>query len=119
MPVDFSTQVYFPAFNVFARKITVYPLMSQPGERPYDARGIFGTEPIDVAGMDGTIISDQRTILDIREAEFSVLLAQRDQIFIPADGPLPEEGMFEVNDVRRNGGGETTLSLRRVVQAEP
>ena len=83
MPIDYSSQVYLPAYNTFARAITVIPLSSQPGEFPYDARGIYNTEAFDVGAADGSIVSDQRTILDIREAEFTKLPKQGDLIIIP------------------------------------
>ena len=69
MGVDFSTLVYLPNFDMFARPITVTPLASQPGMPAYGARGIFDTRPIDVQAEDGSIVSDQQTILDVRDAE--------------------------------------------------
>jgi hypothetical protein len=47
--IDFAAEVYTPAFNTFARPITVTPSASQPRGQAYSARGIFGTEPMDVA----------------------------------------------------------------------
>ena len=42
-----------------------------------------------------------------------VLPQQGDLIHIPAEGMIPAEGDFEVTDVDRNGGGETTLAIRK------
>jgi hypothetical protein len=69
--------------------------------------------------MDGSIISDARVILDIRDAEFTVLPLQGDLIDVPAANGLPAEGQFEVMDGDPNGGGETTLTLRSIVVSKP
>src|SRR4029077_11976939 len=104
MPVDFSTEVYLPAQNLYGRKITVTPTASQPGQPAYDARGILDVDAIDVGALDGSLVSETRIILDIREAEFAVLPLQGDVINIPADSGLPAEGSFEVLDADPNGG---------------
>jgi len=118
--VNFSTLVYLPNYDTFARAVTITPLASQPGMPAYTARGIYDTRPIDVQALDGSIISDQQTILDIREAEFSVLPQQLDRVFIGSDADAgPALGDFEVVDADSNGGGETTLVLRKIVTAKP
>jgi hypothetical protein len=119
MPVDFANLVYSPNYDTWSRLITITPIASRPGELPYEARGIFDEEQLNVAGMDDTIISDQRVILDILEQEFSVLPLQRDIVDIPADGTVPAAGTFEIIDKSSNGGGETTLVLRQIVRAAP
>lgn len=120
MAINFSTLVYLPNYDTFARSITVTPLASQPGVPPYIARGIFDTRPIDVQAEDGSIVSDQQTILDIREAEFTVLPVQLDRIHIPVDADAgPDLGEFEIMGTESNGGGETTLIIRKIVVARP
>jgi hypothetical protein len=120
MAVNFSTLVYLPNFDMFARPITVTPLASQPGLPAYTARGIYDTRPIDVQGEDGSIISDQQTILDILEDEFSVIPEQLDQIHIPADVDAGRDlGDFEVINTETNGGGETTLVIRKIMASRP
>jgi hypothetical protein len=119
MPVDFSTDVYLPAQELFGRVVTVTPLASQPGGPAYTARGIFDVDSIDVQALEGSIISETRVILDIREIEFAVLPLQGDLIDVPADSGLAPEGSFEVLDADPNGGGETTLTLRRIVPSKP
>jgi hypothetical protein len=116
--INFSTLVYLPNFDIWARPITVTPLASQPAGAAYSARGIFDTEATDVLAEDGSIISQQKTILDIREVEFAVLPQQGDQIDIP-DAEQGPGGSFEVTDSSSNGGGETTLTIRKVVTAVP
>jgi hypothetical protein len=119
MAVNFSKLVYEPNYDMFARPITITPLASQPGGAAYSNRGIFDTRALDVLAEDGSIFSDQQTILDILEVEFSVLPQQRDQVDIPAVEDIPAEGLFEVVDASSNGGGETTLVIRKVVTAKP
>jgi hypothetical protein len=119
MAINFSDMVYLPAFDTFARPITIIPFASRPGELPYDARGIFDTAGLDVVAMDGSIISEQRTILDVRDEEFSIAPIQHDQVIIPAAEGLPDAGTFEITDAIRNGGGETTLHLQKLVPARP
>ena len=120
MAINFSTLVYLPNFDMFARPITVTPLASQPGLPAYGARGIYDTRPIDVQAEDGSIVSDQQTILDILEAEFGTLPEQLDRIFIPAD---PDAGLalgeFEITNTETNGGGEMTLVIRKIVNSRP
>ena len=115
-----STLVYLPTQDMFARPITITPLASQPGVPAYAARGIVGTRAIDVSAMDGSIVSDQQTICDILEAEYAVLPVQLDHVFIPADTNAgPEMGLYQVIDADTNGGGETTLVIRKVQTAKP
>ncbi len=116
MPINFSETVYLACFDTFARLVNVTP---QTGA-PYDIRGILDTRDIDVVALDGSIISEQRTILDLRDEECPTPLPrQGDQVTIPADDTLPAEGTFEIIDSARNGGGETTLTLRKVMTAKP
>jgi hypothetical protein len=119
MPIDFSANVYTPNYAVFARQITINPLASQPNQQPYLARGIYNTVAIDVMALDGSIVSEQKTILDILDADFSVLPMQHDRITIPADGTIPALGDFEITDSKSNGGGETTLDIRKIVAIRP
>ena len=122
MGLDFSTLVYMPNFDMFARPITVTPLASQPGMPAYAARGIYDTRPIDVQAEDGSIYSDQQTILDVRDAEFyGAVPEQLDQIYIGPDpnGMQDDHGIYEVTHTESNGGGETTLVIRKVMTSRP
>jgi hypothetical protein len=120
MAVNFSTLVYLPNYDMFARPVTITPLASQPGSPAYTARGIYDTRPVDVAAEDGSIISDQQTILDVRDAEFVKVPEQLDCIAIPFDvDGGPDLGEFEVVDTESNGGGETTLVIRKIMTSKP
>jgi hypothetical protein len=115
MGVNFAALVYAPNFDVYAIPIVVYPA----GGASYTARGILGTRAVDVLALDGSIFSDQQTILDLLEPEFTVLPQQGDIISIPADCNGVPQGDWEVKDSGSNGGGETTLIIRRVQPDKP
>jgi len=119
MAIDFATQVYSPAFNVFARPIVVTPLKSQPSQSSYTGRGVYSTQALDIAAEDASVFSDQVTILDVIEIEFSVIPIQGDLVSIPADGGLPALGDFELADGKTNGGGQTTYNLRKIMVSKP
>lgn len=115
MAVNFSALIYEPVFDMFAVAVTFYPVASQPAGAGYSARGIFDTRSVDVIGEDGSLISDQKTILDIIENEFTVMPQQNDRVEIPFDCNDKPVGMMEVIDASSNGGGETTLTLKKFV----
>jgi len=119
MAIDFAAQVYLPAFNIFARPCVFTPLKSQPSQPAYTARGIYGTQALDITAEDASIFSDQITILDVIENEFTVVPIQGDLISIPADLTLPALGDFEIIDGKTNGGGQTTFNLRKLVVSKP
>ena len=113
MAINWSQQVYTPQYDTFARPVTFTPIKSQPSEAAFGGRGIYGTVSIDVMGEDATIISDARTILDVLEEDFTVVPVQGDRLNIPAHIGMPALGDFEVIDANTNGGGETTLFIRK------
>jgi hypothetical protein len=112
--LNYSKLVYNPAFSVFARPVTF-----SGNAAPSSGRGIYNTDTLDVLTEDGSIMSDQRTILDVLEDEYTVMPSQGDIVTIPANADLPALGDFNVIDVKSNGGGETTLTLRKVVVSKP
>jgi hypothetical protein len=117
MAVNFGIEVYAANYAEWARPISVKPIGSQPGMPSYSARGIYHTGAVFVPLEDSSLLSDQQTTLDVLEAEFAVIPAQHDLISIPMDPasglpPLPD---YEVVDVSSNGGGETTLTLKKLV----
>jgi hypothetical protein len=120
MGVNFSTLVKLPCQDMFSVPITVDPIASRPGEAAFAARGIFNTGATDVGLEDGSIFSDQHTILDVRDAEFGeVPPIQGDRITIPVDSNGAPLGEFEVQDASKDGGGQTTLTLRKYEVAKP
>jgi len=112
--VDFPTWVYSPVFDTFARTLTFYPVMSQPGVGGFAARGIFDTNEIDVEAMDGSILTNARTELDIFMPEWEIYPQQGDVVDIPFEDDI-DGGVFTVADVHGfgNAGGELTLILSR------
>jgi hypothetical protein len=119
LAIDFASNVYAKAQDIFGRPITVTPLASQPGNPAYQARGIYSTEPQDDLAEEGTVFSDQRTVVDILEKEFPIPILQGDHISIPATGAIPAAGDFFVIEVKSIDGGETSLALRRDVVTKP
>jgi hypothetical protein len=119
MGLDMSALVKLPAMDVFGRPIDVTPVASQPGAGRYRARGYLGTSELDVAAEDGSVITDQQTYLDVRDAEFAIVPRQRDRIDIPADGTAPGAGSFEVVRASADGGGHTTLVIRKFEPSRP
>src|SRR5262245_35461638 len=120
MSVNFSTLVKLPCQDMFAVPITVNPIASRPGQPAYENRGIYDSDATDVALEDGSIFSDQRTVLDVRDAEFGdVPPMQGDRITIPFDCNGAPLGEFEVVDSSKDAGGETTLTLRKYEAARP
>lgn len=119
MAVNFSTAIYLPTYAVFARPVTFTPKVSQPLAIAYLARGIYTSQPVDILTESPAIFSDALTILDIIEAEFTILPVQGDEVFIPSSAGIPEAGNFVIIDTDANGGGETTLTLRRIVTSKP
>lgn len=119
MPIDFVGWVYEPCMEIFGRDVVITPFASQPGALPYGARGIFDTNEIEVVSMEGSIVTDTRTELDILMADFAVLPAQEDVVSIPSDDML-DGGDFLVSNVsdRGNAGGEVTLTLKRVMMPQ-
>jgi len=119
MGISYSKLIYLANYDFWARPVTITPVASQPSSPAYSARGIYTSdrETIDAEGL--SIITDQETILDIREEEFGTMPVQGDLVAIPADASGPDLGSFEVLDAFNNGGGETTLVLRKIEPAIP
>lgn len=121
MAIDMSLVVYLPNQDVFGRPVTVTALASRAGAI-YAARGILDTRGTMIqtdAGM--AVLSDQETILDIRERDpgfDGVPPAQGDIIDVPPDGDITDGvGTYYVTDTSWNGGGEVTLVLQKKTDA--
>jgi hypothetical protein len=113
MGIDFSSLVYLPAQDTFSVDCTFVPLIGTS----YPGRGIYDTRTIQIGGDDGSVISDQQTIFDIRTAEFSALPQQGDHVIIPVDCNDEPLGEFEITDAWTNGGGEMTLALKKWISS--
>jgi hypothetical protein len=114
MALNFSELVYGPCQDLFGRPVTFTSTLGNSFSGL--GRGIYDSRTLSVVLEDGSLMSDQQTILDIRESEFPVLPVQDDRINIPADplSGLPALGDFQVADLENNGGGEVTLTLRKI-----
>lgn len=118
MAINMSTLVYSPCQDVYGRPVS---FSSELGNSFSGfSRGIYSSDSINVILEDGSLFSDQRTILDIRTSEFSTLPVQGDTINIPAEpvSGLPALGNFQITDVSHNGGGEVTLTLKAIMVAQ-
>jgi hypothetical protein len=118
MSVNFSTMVKLPNQDMFSVPVTVTPLASQPGQPAYANRGIFITGATDVALTDGSVYSDQQTILDIRAAEYPIVPVQGDRVTIPLDQNGAPQGEFEIT-FTADDGGLITCTLRRYEPSLP
>lgn len=120
MGVDYSTLILLANYDFWARDVTIIPIVSQPGAPAYINRGIYDCFATEVPAEDGTLVSDYRSVLDVREIEYGAVPVQGDQIDIPADvGAMGQIGLMEITDAFTNGGGETTLVMRKVTAATP
>ena len=124
MGVDYSSFILLPNFDFWSRPVTFYPLVSGGVNiSPYVTRGIYRSGDTQYYGDGSVALSDQKTELDIRDEEFAVLPRQGDRVFIGVDtdfgGMQNSPGMFEVTDRSNNGGGETTLTLKKIETATP
>jgi hypothetical protein len=123
MAIDFSLLVYDACETVFGRPITVNAVVSRAGA-VYNARGILDTRGTVVQTEFGqAVLSDQETILDIRERDLGFedgVPKQGDIIDVPPDGEIIDMvGTYVVTDAAWNGGGEVTLVLQKQVTPEP
>jgi hypothetical protein len=119
MAVNMDVLLQLPVFDFWSIPVVFTPVASQPGHAAYNGRGILNTFSLDVAGLDGSFYVDQRTILDIRESEFPVLPQQNDRLNIPLDSNNVPKGDYEIVKATSNGGGETTLEIRKWTTAAP
>jgi len=117
MAVNLDVLLQSPIFDFWAVPCTFIPLASQPGAGSYSGRGILNTYALDVTAQDGSIYSDQRTILDIRESEFAVLPQQDDHVVIAKDCNNVPKGEYQIIDADSDGGGQTCLTIRKVETA--
>jgi hypothetical protein len=113
MAVNLDVLLQSPIFDFWSVPVDFVPLMSQPGAGTYTRRGILGTYLTDIQTLDGSLYSDQRTILDIRESEFSILPVQNDHVIIPQDCNGVPQGEWVIIDAASDGGGQTMLTIRK------
>jgi hypothetical protein len=113
MAVNLDIVLQSAIFDFWAVPCTFVPIVSQGGAGNYEGRGILNTYSLDIVAQDGSIFSDQRTILDIRESEFAILPQQNDHVIIPMDCNEAPKGEYQIIDASSNGGGQTMLTIRK------
>jgi hypothetical protein len=105
---------------MFGRPINVTPTSSAPGAETYQNRGIWNEVDLDFMAEDGSVVTDHKKFIDVRDAEYVVVPRQGDVISIPADGTVPAEGTFTVLSAHQDGGGMTCLVLSEsITSANP
>src|SRR6516225_2940588 len=109
MAVNMDVLLQSPIFDFWAVPVT----FKTPDGNSYAGRGIFGTYSNDVQALDGSMYSDQRTILDIRESEFAVMPIQMDHVIITVDQDNVPKGEYVIVDLVSNGGGQTMLTIKK------
>jgi hypothetical protein len=121
MGLDMSVLVKMPCVDVFSRPIDVTPLASAPGAPAYRNRGIYHQDDNDFVAEDGSIVTDHKISIDVRDAEYAAVPRQGDIIDIPADGtvPAPKGTPFTVLSAHGDGGGLTNLVLSEYTTTVP
>ena len=114
MAVNLDVLLQSPIYDFWAVPCTFIPYKSQGTSASFPGRGILNTYSTDVQALDGSLYSDQRTILDVRESEFAVVPQQNDHVIIPLDCNNVPKGEYQIVDAVSNGGGETMLTIRKV-----
>lgn len=110
--IDFDALVLGPAMNAFARPVTVFPLVSQPGQPSFTARGIWARRPADMQLEDGSVLGTDEITLGIRIGEFPIMLKPGDHIDIDAYLSLTRIGLCEMVDDGEDGQGGYALVLK-------
>lgn len=111
--IDFDKYVLKLAGGVFELRITVTPLVTQPGVAAYDAMGVYTSGALDVAMQNEAIFSDQQTSLGIRLRDFTVPPDRGDLIEI-SDTRHPHVGLkYWIGDADLDGQGGALLMLRK------
>ena len=107
-----SSGLYLPCQSVFGRPAT----FTYAAGGSFAGRGIYSSRETSLALDDGSIITTQDSIFDIRTDEFTIVPAQNDTVTILAEpiSGLPALGDFQITNVWHNGGGEITLELREI-----
>jgi hypothetical protein len=115
MAINMSKALYGPCQSAFGRP----GIFTYAAGGSFTGSGIYSSTEMELMLDDGSVISDQRTIFDIRAEDYPTLPAQNDTVTIPAEpiSGLPALGDFQITDVSHNGGGEITLQLRAIKSA--
>ena len=111
--LDFGALVLAPAMTVFARPAMLTPVKSQPGQPAYPCRGIWKAQPVDVQISIGEIDTVGLTLgIKLSDPAFTVPPEVGDELFIPAAGPYPHVGRFQISNIDPDGQGGSILRLK-------
>jgi hypothetical protein len=95
--IDFDALIGPAVYGAFARPISVTPLVSQPGQPAYTAKGIWRVEHIDIETESG-IYSGKAYTLDIHLADFAIPPAPKDKVSLPAHLSMPTLGPLWIDN---------------------
>lgn len=112
--IDFDAIVLNPLENIFSIVCKFTFAASKPEAAPVTVRGIYSSDPYDVAMQDETIFSDQQTKLGIRLRDFpGGLVPDRGDLVEIIDSRHPAFGnKYWIGDSDLDGQGGATLMLR-------
>lgn len=112
MPINLDRLAMAAPHAIFGRAILVHPAKSQPGEPPYEARGVPAFRAADMALIVGEAGVDEKT-LSLRLSQFPIPPVPGDYVTLVADPTRPEleSGVFYIEDVDADLDGHATLSL--------
>lgn len=110
--IDFDALVLGPAMAIFARPVTVFPNVSQPGQPSYEGRGIWSRRQADMQLDDGSILGTDELTIGIRIGEYPIVPKPGDHFDIPAHLSLPRVGLCEMVDDGEDGQGGYAIVLK-------
>ena len=104
--IDFDALVLHPAIALMGEGVVIYPEVSRPGIGPFNAVGVYSSQPITVEMQDGQIFSDQQTRLGVRVKDFKHMPGRGDRIKIVRTGER-----FWIGDIEFDGQGGAAFPL--------
>ncbi|WP_035698420.1 head-tail joining protein [Bradyrhizobium japonicum] len=123
MSIDLSALVLGPCMEAWAKPVTITPVKSQPTARPYDVRGVWTVDNINLVADNGAPFSTRTIKLGVKLDEFAVPLMQGDYVRTLAsnlpmgylkDAYAPGAVVdFVVDNDQPDGQGGTVLILKR------
>ena len=119
MPVDFSSRRLSPGARILWTKDYRYAGREPAGTSRLSLRAEYSTSIRSTSRRSKARSFPRRASFSISaRSSLASCRCKATLIDIPADSGFAAEGTFEVIDGDPNGGGETTLTLRRIVHGE-
>ena len=110
--IDFDKLVLNPLEDIFSIRVRFIYATTQPNAPPYETRGIFSYNAVDVGMLDDAILADHSASLGIRLLDF-VIIPQRGDLVEMIDPRHPSFGaQFWIGDCDMDGQAGARLLLR-------